>query len=285
MKNLLGPLASAWARRAGRARGRQLDAFVAGDAIIEALGGDISGSVAAPPAPPAAPAPAPAPPRPGTSGGRAAARARRHRRRPPRGAPAGAPADRAAALKLAAERAAAKKAAAAEAAPPPPPPRRRRRPRGRRAAAAAAEADSNGPPPPPAPKAAAPPPPAPKRRRAARAARRRAAAAAAAAAELDEHMTEDADEEALKGVEAFEQTGLSADEHGRRSLGCPWARRTRRPEGAEDRHRQYMQAKLDKRTEDGASGCGTRGEVRAPLDGARAVQQASFLKHESQRIA
>ena len=90
-------------------------------------------------------------------------------------------------------------------------------------------------------------------------------------------MTEDADEEALKGVEAFEQAGLSADEHRKAQFGMPvGTTNTYALEGMEDMSPdEYMQAMLDKQMEERrqrreSSG----GEVRAPLDSAlRAVQQ------------
>ena len=82
-------------------------------------------------------------------------------------------------------------------------------------------------------------------------------------------MTEDADEEALKGVEAFEQAGLSADEHRKAQFGMPvGTTNTYALEGMEDMSPdEYMQAMLDKQMEERrqrreSSG----GEVRAPLD-------------------
>ena len=70
--------------------------------------------------------------------------------------------------------------------------------------------------------------------------------------ELDEHMTEDADEEALKGVEAFEQAGLSADEHRKAQFGMPvGTTNTYALEGMEDMSPdEYMQAMLDKQMEE-----------------------------------
>ena len=87
--------------------------------------------------------------------------------------------------------------------------------------------------------------------------------------ELDEHMTDDADEEALKGVEAFEHAGLCADEHRKAQFGMPvGTTNTYALEGMEDMSPdEYMQAMLDKQMEERrqrreSSG----GEVRAPLD-------------------
>ena len=115
--------------------------------------------------------------------------------------------------------------------------------------------------PPPAPKAppappaptmgGAPPPPPPPR------------------PDLDEHMTEDADEEALKGVEAFERAGLSADEHRKAQFGMPvGTTNTYALEGMEDMSPdEYMQAMLDKQMEERRQRRESAGgEVRAPLD-------------------
>ena len=87
--------------------------------------------------------------------------------------------------------------------------------------------------------------------------------------ELDEHMTEDADEEALKGVEAFEQAGLSADEHRKAQFGMPvGTTNTYALEGMEDMSPdEYMQAMLDKQMEERRQRRESAGgEVRAPLD-------------------
>ena len=78
-----------------------------------------------------------------------------------------------------------------------------------------------------------------------------------------------AKKEALKGVEAFEQAGLSADEHRKAQFGMPvGTTNTYALEGMEDMSPdEYMQAMLDKQMEERrqrreSSG----GEVRAPLD-------------------
>ena len=280
VKNLLGASASASARRAGRcARGasstRSWPTRTRSSRPWEAT----SRSVAAPPAPPAAPAPAPAPaapaPRPRGTPAAAAPPPPAPAAPPappaaPAAPPAGAPADRAAALKLAAE-------ARRRRRPPPPrqrrrrpPRRRRRRPEGRRAAAAAPSTDSSGPaaaaraqgrgtaarhaPAPAAPPAGAPPPPPPQR------------------PELDEHMTEDADEEALKGVEAFEQAGLSADEHSK----APMPRRTRTPEGSCRPTSTCRPCSTSRWRSAAARASG--GEVRAPLHLVLRAVQAGPLR-------
>ena len=72
-----------------------------------------------------------------------------------------------------------------------------------------------------------------------------------------------------KGVEAFEQAGLSADEHRKAQFGMPVGTTTTYAlEGMEDMSPdEYMQAMLDKQMEERRQRRESAGgEVRAPLD-------------------
>ena len=74
---------------------------------------------------------------------------------------------------------------------------------------------------------------------------------------------------ALKGVEAFEKAGLSADEHRKAQFGMPvGTTNTYALEGMEDMSPdEYMQAMLDKQMEERRQRRESAGgEVRAPLD-------------------